>query len=665
MKPALASAVAWVALGVTPGGCGDGAIVADGPATTGDACPGGGTPWVDLPHARVSVAGGAAPEGDAGSGGAVRVVSSGGIVLGPAAGGLQAPAVPAPPAGGAVLDARALDADVTRAETISIKGVVEAGGDGATRTITSTTGDVVIEGTLRASASRSIALRAPAGTVFVTGAIVTTAADDGVLDGDDGGAITIDARQVVITGQLHTRGERNAAGDGGGGGAITITATHGSVHGRDAAIDGAGGAGQGGGGGGGALTITADGSISLSGTVDVSGGDARGNQATTGGRGGSLRLAARGDVALGAAVCVRGGAATSVQRRAAGGAAGRVHIDATGWVTIAGGVDARGGPAIAAGGHAAVGGAATEIFIGAGQRPAAVRVLVPVDAGGGDGGARGGDGGVIALEPRGGDLVIAGTVEASGGASRARAGRGGQIRAEIGAVDGGIRIAGDVIARGGSATDSAVDADGGDGGVVHLRVRTPTGDFRVDPTGTVDVDGGASSGAGRAGGAGSIDLLTRDGDMSMAGHLYARGGTAPDPGGTGGDGGPLYIFTDTDADGIGGHLTIEATGVIDVSGGAGTFGGSARNNRRWGVAYFPHDRHLLAVLLNSDNAPEALTDGVLQNLGVIVARGAGTDGWGGDVIFHGRRPDSSRDPEPGDVSVDGHGAGQAGQVAMQ
>ena len=159
--------------------------------------------------------------------------------------------------------------------------------------------------------------------------------------------------------------------------------------------------------------------------------------------------------------------------------------------------------------------------------------------------------------------------------------------------------------------------------------------------------------------------MSRDGDASVHGLISLRGGAAPDAGGTGGDGGPLYIYTDSDADGIGGNLTIESDGVLDVSGGPGTHGGNATSNGKFGVDAFPDGRRSIAILLNSDTAPAELTDGVIQNLGKIIAAGGDSDGWGGDLVFHGRRAGQDADPLPGDIDVSADGSGMDGQWYMQ
>ena len=76
----------------------------------------------------------------------------------------------------------------------------------------------------------------------------------------------------------------------------------------------------------------------------------------------------------------------------------------------------------------------------------------------------------------------------------------------------------------------------------------------------MSLDGGASGGAGIAGGGGHLFFITSDGDLTVGGKLSLRGGDAPDAGGTGGLGGAVDIFSDANFDGFGGNLLIDNDG---------------------------------------------------------------------------------------------------------
>ena len=110
--------------------------------------------------------------------------------------------------------------------------------------------------------------------------------------------------------------------------------------------------------------------------------------------------------------------------------------------------------------------------------------------------------------------------------------------------------------------------------------------------GAVRLDGGASGGAGVAGGGGHLFFTTSDGDLTMAGKLSLRGGDAPRSGryrwprrrGRHLQRRELRRYRRAPAD--------RHDGVIDASGGAGTIGGSARNDGDGGVASFPDEMEM-------------------------------------------------------------------------
>jgi hypothetical protein len=332
---------------------------------------------------------------------------------------------------------------------------------------------------------------------------------------------------------------------------------------------------------------------------------------------------------------------------------------------------------------------------------AAGRVVVTgmLSSQGGDSAAVGGAGGAITITATG-EVVVAGKVRLRGGAAHATAGDATGGAAGVLTIDtaGAVQLAGSIDARGGFVTSDAPGAVvAGTGGSVLVGATTPpasvalltsvslkggegaaaggmggnfivtmvaiAGDFTVAAGMDANLDGGACTGAGRAGGGGHLDFRCMDCNLSMAGKLSGRGGEALS--GEGGLGGQFNILTDSNANGIGGNLTVTAEGVIDGSGGNGAVGGSARNDGTWDVAIFPQGIESIAVLLNSDGLHGTPRDGVTVNLGRIIVRGGASGGAGGDVEFHGKGLDGADDPSPGSVDSSADGTGMPGQVLME
>jgi hypothetical protein len=280
----------------------------------------------------------------------------------------------------------------------------------------------------------------------------------------------------------------------------------------------------------------------------------------------------------------------------------------------------------------------------------------------------GGAGGGITLEPQMGNLDIAGSVDFGGGDASAQPGSGGTFVGHVGAaagdspIDGGdFSLTGRLSGNGGAIIPGG-SGDGGGAGMVTIEPVSILGALTVAPGGVVSLDGGASGGTGVAGGGGHLFFTTSDGDLTMAGKLSLLGGDAPDAGGTGGLGGAVDIFSDANFDGIGGNLLIDKTGVIDVSGGAGTIGGSARNDGGGGVASFPDEMEMIAVLINCDGR-HGTTQNWLLNNGLIIARGGATNGNGGDIAYHGISPDRDSSPPSGAIDNAASGSGRPGDFA--
>ena len=227
-----------------------------------------------------------------------------------------------------------------------------------------------------------------------------------------------------------------------------------------------------------------------------------------------------------------------------------------------------------------------------------------------------------------------------------------QIQAPV--QESGGKITGD----GGAATKGGA-GNGADAGTLKLTAASYLGLLTVDANGLVSLTGGASAGAGTAGGGGHLTFLTSNGDLTVRGKLTVKGGDAADSGGTGGLGGAVEIFSDNNHDGYGGNLLLDSSCVIDASGGSGTTGGDARHDDTPSVASFPDNQEEIAVLINCDGK-HGNTANWLLNDGMIIARGGAPNGNGGDVAYHGIAPDGNVSPPSGNVDTSGSGTGKAG-----
>jgi hypothetical protein len=432
-----------------------------------------------------------------------------------------------------------------------------------------------------------------------------------VLDGN----ITVSAdgsRRVTVSGgDLFVSAKIRATG-GAPDRSLSFEAPNGTIY-VTGTIDASGADGQ----PGGTIVMSAA-RVVVTGTLATAGG-------TGGGRAGDLRVTAEGDVLLLGSIRARGGAASASSASDAG-AAGALAIEAGGNVQLAGTVDLRGGSAPVAN---FAGGAGGHLAIGATRPPAAVTFALDVWLDGGDG--------------------------------HAGAGAGGNLTAVVG---GDFMLAGLVRSRGGSITAGGA-GDGGPAGNFTLDINTIVGHQVYRPEGVILLDGGDSGGAGTAGGGGHLYARCFDGAVTMSGSLFARGGAARDPGGVGGLGGHVNIFSDSNHDGVGGNLTVTPEGVIDASGGAGSVGGAARNDGTPEVATFPDNQEMIAVLLNADGIHGTPVNGIIDNQGTIIARGGVTGGTGGDIAFHGEGTGGLHDPLGGSLDMAGDGAGPTGQFASE
>ncbi len=595
--------------------------------------------WAELPGPGLNVQGGEAtsPGGRAQPGGTVHLISEDDIVLDPAR--PAAPAVVPPVPGDAVAVTTAeLTADVTTPRAARVADAT-TGGAAPVRSITASAGDLFVQGSLRTAdlgaTRQGITLSAPGGTVYVIGTIDTSGASG---SGQAGGPITISARQVVITGRLVSAGGDGAT-TGGAAGAILVRAAQG---------------------------------LSVRGGLDARGGDARDAAPAVGGNGADVTLEAGGDAIVAGAIRLRGGAATGLGTEARGGAAASLSIAAAGAVHLGGTVDGRGGLATAAAtGGAVVGGPAGAIRVGRadGTVPATIAIAAPIQAGGGAGHAAGGKGGTFRAEPDTGSVKVVGprAIDVGGGNAQAAPGEGGQVTiAARRTAGGGINVQGEIFNDGGSVLAGG-QGPGGNAGRIDFPQVATAATIVLGAASRLSAVGGSSRGAAVAGGGGYVFLFSNDGDLTVAGTIAVMGGEAPDPGGTGGLGGSVYLWSDQNGNGDevdSGNLLVTPTGLIDASGGNGSIGGDARNDGIDAtVAEFPTHLDQIAILLDCDNV-EGDTLTWLDNRGRLRARGGAANGNGGDVMFHGITPDGE-EPVPGDIDSAGAGTGNEGDFGSE
>jgi hypothetical protein len=593
------------------------------------------SPWTELSGHTVSVQGGAATSvgGRGQAGGTVLLQSKLDIVLDPARTPTAAPAVPA--VGGAiVIPASALGADVTNPGSARIADVATSGPDG-TRTITVTSGDLIVDGTLRAAdlgnKRQAITLSAPAGTVYITGTVDTSGSDG---TNQAGGAIAVSARRVVITGHL--------VSSGGNGSTL--------------------------GGAAGPINVKVGETLFLTGGIDATGGNARDPGAVVGGPAADVTLQAGGNLALAGVLRLRGGAATSLGAGAQGGAAAVLRLGSDAAIEIGAVIDARGGVATAAlAGGVVAGGAAGGLRVGEGASPpASITVLGPIKASGGDGDTAGGKGGTFTAAPDTGNVSVAGVgaIDVVGGSAMTMPGQGGQISISARTEDsaGGVTVSGEISAGGGNVRAGG-NGPGGAAGRIDFQLIPNLGPINIKATGKLMAVGGRSGGTGVAGGGGHVFLFTKDGDITMGGSIGVMGGDAPDPGGSGGLGGFVNLFSDNNFnadDSSLGNLLVSKTGLVDASGGAGTIGGSARNDGIEGqVAIFPDAQERIAILFNCDGV-HGETINWMENEGRMVARGGSHNGNGGDISYHGIGKAGNEKVAPGDMDIHGDGNGHPG-----
>jgi hypothetical protein len=282
--------------------------------------------------------------------------------------------------------------------------------------------------------------------------------------------------------------------------------------------------------------------------------------------------------------------------------------------------------------------------------PGNVVVFATVDSSSGSGANAGGDApSPVAVLTNTGDISLTGTFLARGGNSAVQPGKGSigaGIQSGIAGTAGNIFFSGTIDLSGGSSSAAAsADCPGGDGGQLQFDTNAPTSSVVIAPGSLIKLDGGDSTGTRKGGNGGRLDVRTNDQKISLGGTFLIRGGQATGAGGGGGDGGGAVIASDLDSNGVAGDITLEVGAVIDVSAGGGSGASPAGGS----------------VQFIADNNSNSLTNGIVQNLGLIVARGGSPNGNGGDVTFNGLNADGvTVGPAPGVQDRSGTGTGVAG-----
>jgi hypothetical protein len=561
------------------------------------------SPTAALPTTEIALMGGpsAAPGGVGQGGGALHVVSAGGITFDPGAPAAAVPSIPDAPASAMAIGSADLSSDVSAAGSIVVSGTVSSRGPDAIRRITAA-GDVYIAGTLRAAdlggSRQGFDIEAPGHTIFVAGAVDASGAG-----GQAGGAVTLHADAIVIAGTVDVSGGDASAG-GGAAGTVSLVAAAdvaagGTIRARGGAVTGTAAGSKG--GDGGALTIDCAGALTWTATLDGRGGTAASahpSGTVTGGAAGTFTVGGTTppkSVVVTVPAVVAGGSGA-----AAGGDGGSIELDAQGGdLVLAAGLDASGGDSATKPGA----GGTIQGYPGPKDDSANLDVSAQILANGGSvptgggGAVNGGAGGLIKLLQR--SMNGNATTEPAAGL-RANGGKSG-------------------------GTGTA-----GPGGMIYLFTKHGS----VTVHGQLEARGGdAPEAGGTGGGGGFVYVFSGDGHDRMSGTLIIS------------------------PDGV-----IDASGGSGTTGGSARNNGAGGVNLWPSVQTDELDVEQIAVLINSDGVHGA-DRGWIDNQGKIIARGGATNGAGGDVVYHGRRQDGNETPLSGDVENMGDGTGLRGDFS--
>lgn len=557
------------------------------------------------------------------------------------------------------LDGIRLWGDVTAdGGAANVPGSTPTGGNGGTVTLRSSSDPVQIRS--------AVSMSGGSATGFIQGAL---GGDGGTFIGDSPVDYVIFGSITAIGGTASALQLGGGALIGGTGGNVDIGVGSPvrSLSVVEGVIQARGGEGSGGANAGDILVSCANGNIAVGGLLDAQGG-ASTTPNVGAGAGGSITIQTDADPAgnttnhtltMTGEIRTTGG---SVIGGAIAGAGGPAFFCSGADLTLIGTVNTSGGSSESTG----TGGDAGPItFLNAAANLAPFgRTTITGDllAQGGASGGIGGDGNTISI-------TTFLTVTFSGTMStRGETGRGAPGSITIVATSLEVHLAGVIRATGGldDSLPTTVPADvtitAGTGIWSSARIDVSGADAPQAPTSNVEggsggtitmtagnaltlqagsellADGGDSESGSLnpPGGAGGRLVLRANSAVVVVGRMLARGGLSP--GAAGGPGGQVVVNSDSNSDGIGGQILVTAGTVIDVSGGIGLTGGSARNNG--GVPPANSSGANLAVVFDAagglTGSPDGGNEGQVLNFGTIVATGNGVLGRGGDIWFDGK-----------------------------
>lgn len=566
--------------------------------------------------------------GTGGAGGVVDIRSIGDLKVGGSTVAPSKPTAPVAPAFSATTGADVTFPAAPGTGNLFVRNTLTT--PGGPETISTSNGDIVVTGTLRAGApADTLTLSAPAGTVYISGKIITSTTGVGP-NGNAGAIVLINAARIVVTGTIDTRGQSVLAGIGGDGGDVTLDTT-GSAGGSaifmiGGTLNTAGGSGRTQGGQGGSVVLLGSNTVHAYGTITTSGGAATSSASDNnvlGGDAGSLDIAADGSVDLLSTLVMAGGNASTNGDGALGGDGGILNFDGPGAGKIYSTFVMKAGTARAnLAGGGLVGGAGGQFLVGVGTKTSSVEIgrgTILADAG--DGPGAGGAASAASLDSEDGTFEFGCVFSTKGGNATgtgpADGGAGGDMTFQTDSVGSGthslsILITAKLDTSGGAGVGTG---DGKLGGTIRFRA---AGDVVLDAVTVTTLGGDSPSGDGGAGGAVRVEAPLAGnplGDLQVSG-LYALGGGtsagASSLGGLGGAGGEFNLACP------GPNGEIVSTAIVTTSGGQGAQAGDGGTAGK-------------IVFLSVSGG--ITSSGNLTALGGAGNPGTGKGGGGNDITF--------------------------------